>query len=230
MLEKLLNSHKVLLTILFFTISFGLYSYQSLPREADPDISFPIIYVSIVHQGISPEDSERLLIKPLEKELKNIEGVKKMSSTSYLGGGNLVLEFDAGFQSEKALNDVRVKVDFVKSKLPQETKEPIVSEVNLSRFPVLAIAVSGKIEKRALLEVSKELKSKIEELSQILEVKIIGENERQIEINVDPKTVKAYGLTAKEVIVSIIFSPVRLETSNIIAFSPLFLAYPKISL
>ena len=209
MLEKLLNSHKVLLTILFFTISFGLYSYQSLPREADPDISLPIIYVSLAHQGISPEDSERLLIKPLEKELKNIEGVKKMSSTSYLGGGNLVLEFDAGFQSEKALNDVRVKVDFVKSKLPQETKEPIVSEVNLSRFPVLAIAVSGKIEKRALLEVSKELKSKIEELSQILEVKIIGENERQIEINVDPKTVKAYGLTAKEVIVS-------LRSSNIL--------------
>ena len=155
MLEKLLNSHKVLLTILFFTISFGLYSYQSLPREADPDISLPIIYVSLAHQGISPEDSERLLIKPLEKELKNIEGVKKMSSTSYLGGGNLVLEFDAGFQSEKALNDVRVKVDFVKSKLPQETKEPIVSEVNLSRFPVLAIAVSGKIEKEPYLKYPK---------------------------------------------------------------------------
>ena len=72
MLDKLLNSHKVLLTILFFTITFGLYSYQSLPREADPDISLPIIYVSLFHQGISPEDSERLLIKPLEKELKNI--------------------------------------------------------------------------------------------------------------------------------------------------------------
>ena len=103
MLDRILNSSKVLLTILFFSISYGIYSYNTLPREADPDISLPLIYISIIHKWISPEDSERLIIKPLEKELKIIEGVKKMSSTSYLGGGNIVLEFDAGFESAKAL-------------------------------------------------------------------------------------------------------------------------------
>ena len=200
MLKKILGSTKAIITLFFFIILFGIYTYNSLPREADPDISLPVIYVSFIHTGISPNDSERLLIKPMEKELKNIEGLKKISSTAYLSGGNIILEFDAGFKSDKALEDVRVKVDLVKSKLPNETKEPIVSEINLSRFPVLAIAISGKIEERSLINLSKKLQDKIESLSEVLEVKTIGERERQIEILIDPSTAKSYGITTDEVL------------------------------
>ena len=185
MLENILKSEKPLLTILFFFICFGVFSYNSLPREADPDISLPVIYISLYHQGISPEDSERLLTKPMEKELKSIEGIKKMSSTAFLGGGNIVLEFDAGFKAEKALNDTRVKVDLVKSKLPKDTKEPTVSEINLSRFPVLAVALSGNIEKRTLVKIAQELQNRIEGISEVLEVKITGKDEREIEVLVD---------------------------------------------
>ena len=201
--EKILKSTKTLLLLFSFIIIAGISSYTSLPREADPDISLPVIYVSLSHIGISPDDSERLLIKPMEKELKKIEGVKQMSTTSFLGGGNIILEFDAGFNSEKALNDVRVKVDNVKNKLPEETKEPRVSEVNLSRFPVLTVAISGKIEPRLLIEISKNVSNRIEGLSEVLEVKIIGEREREIEVLVDPITVKAYGLTTSNVIESL---------------------------
>ena len=201
--EKILNSTKTLILIFVFIIIAGIFSYSSLPREADPDISLPVIYVSLAHEAISPDDSERLLVKPMEKELKKIEGVKKMSSTSYLGGGNIILEFDAGFNSEQALNDVRVKVDNVKNKLPDETKEPRVSEVNLSRFPVLTVAISGKIEPRLLIEISKRISDKIEGLSEVLEVKTIGEREREIEVLVNPITVKAYGLTTNDVIESL---------------------------
>ena len=203
MLEKILKLDKTLLTILFFSIIFGTYSYSSLPREADPDISLPVIYISFFHKGISPEDSQRLLIKPMEKEVKNIEGIKKMSSKSFLGGGSIILEFDAGFNAKEALNDTRVKVDLVKNKLPSETDEPIVSEVNLSRFPVLAIAISGNLEDRALIKITKILKNKIETISEVLDVKTIGENERQIEIIVNPRNVKSYGLTAKDVLISL---------------------------
>ena len=203
MLEKILKLNKTLLTILFFSIVFGIYSYSSLPREADPDISLPVIYVSLIHNGISPQDSERLLVKPMERKLKNIEGIKKMSSKSFLGGGSIILEFDAGFNAKEALNDVRVKVDLVKNKLPKDTDEPFVSEVNLSRFPVLAIAIYGNFEERSLIEIARELKNEIENISEVLEVKTIGENERQIEIIVNPKTVKSYGLTAKEVLLSL---------------------------
>ena len=201
--EKILKSTKTLLLLFSFIIIAGISSYTSLPREADPDISLPVIYVSLSHIGISPDDSERLLIKPMEKELKKIEGVKQMSTTSFLGGGNIILEFDAGFNPEKAINDVRVKVDNVKNKLPEETKEPKVLEVNLSRFPVLTVAISGKIEPRLLIEISKNISNKIEGLSEILDVKIIGEREREIEVLVDPVTVKAYGLTTNNVIESL---------------------------
>ncbi len=203
MIDKILNSSKLLLTILFFLITFGFYQYNSLPRESDPDISLPVIYVSLYHKGISPTDSERLLIKPLEKELKNIEGLKKISSNSYQSGGNIVLEFDAGFNSEKALSDTRVKIDLIKNKLPKETDEPRVMEVNLSRFPVLAVAISGEVDERVLFKIAKSLKDDIESISEVLEVKTLGDRERLIEIIVNPRIVENYGLTNKDVLESI---------------------------
>ena len=203
MIDKILNSSKLLLTILFFLITFGFYQYNTLPRESDPDISLPVIYVSLYHKGISPTDSERLLIKPLEKELKNIEGLKKITSSSYQSGGNVLLEFDAGFNSEKALSDTRVKIDLIKNKLPKETDEPRVMEVNLSRFPVLAVAISGEVDERVLFKIAKALKNDIESISEVLEVKTLGERERLIEIIVNPRTVENYGLTNKDVLESI---------------------------
>ncbi len=203
MIEKLLSQRKLILTFLFFFITFGMYKYISLPKESDPDISLPIIYIALSNQGISPKDSERLLVKPFERELKNIEGVKKISSTAYLGGGNIVLEFDAGFNSDKALSDTRVKIDLTKNKLPDETEEPKATEVNLSRFPVLAVAISGNLEDRVIQKYSKYLKSKIESFSEVLEVTTLGESDREVKIIVNPDIVRNYGLTDKDVLASI---------------------------
>ena len=203
MIENFLNKKKLILTFLFFFVLFGLSKYINLPKESDPDISIPIIYVSLAHKGISPDDSERLLIKPLEKELKNIEGIKKVSSNSYNGGGNIILEFDAGFNSDKALSDTRVKIDLIKNKLPEEAEEPIASEVNLSRFPVLAIAISGNVSERVINKYAKKLKAQIESISEVLEVQTLGDREREVQILVNPKMVKNYGLTNKEVLASI---------------------------
>ena len=203
MIEKLLSQRKLILTFLFFFITFGMYKYISLPKESDPDISLPVIYISLFNKGISPKDSERLLIKPFERELKNIEGVKKISSTAFLGGGNIVLEFDAGFNSDKALSDTRVKIDLTKNKLPDETEEPKATEVNLSRFPVLAVAISGNLEDRVIQKYSKYLKRKIESFSEVLEVTTLGESEREVKIIVNPNIVRNYGLTNKDVLASI---------------------------
>ena len=203
MVDKLYHSSKLILTILFFLIVFGAYQYSSLPKESDPDISLPVIYISLIHKGISPNDSERLLVKPIEKELKNIEGLKKISSNSYQGGGNVVLEFDAGFNSVKALSDTREKIYLIKNKLPEESEEPRIYEVNLSRFPVLAVAISGEVDNRILDKLAKRLKEDIETISEVLEVKTLGDNERLVEIVVNPRIVETYGLTNKEVISAI---------------------------
>jgi multidrug efflux pump subunit AcrB len=91
-----------------------------IPKESDPDINIPIINVRVTLEGVSPEDAERLLLRPLEVELRSIEGKKEMRSNAYQGGANVVLEFEAGFNVEKALRDVRDKVDRAKPELPAE--------------------------------------------------------------------------------------------------------------
>ena len=147
------RSRTVLATLLLIMIS-GTVAYVNVPKEADPDINIPIIYVEMDHKGISPEDAERLLIRPMEQELGGIEGVKEMTASGYEGGASVTLEFDAGFDADKAMDDVREKVDLVKPDLPNDTDEPTVHEVNFSLFPVLLVSLSGEVPERTLLRPS----------------------------------------------------------------------------
>jgi len=150
--------------------------------------------------GIAPEDSEKLLIKPIEEEVKNIEGKKELKSTSYQNGGNILLEFESGFDSDQALLDTREKVDRVKSDLPSDADEPVVSEVNLSLFPILVVSVSGEVSDFLLKKVSNDLKDKIGSLPNVLEVKIGGEREEQLEIIIDQNKIESYGLNLDDIL------------------------------
>ena len=188
------------IAVLLLLLVTGINSYLNIPKEAEPDVNIPIIYVNMKHDGISPEDAERLLIRPMEKELKSIEGVKEMRSTASQGSANVLLEFNAGFNSEKALDDVRKKVDIAKSKLPTETDEPTVKEVNLSLFPVLVVTLGGDLPERTLLKLSHELRDKIEGLSSVLEVKIGGDREELAEILIDPMLVESYALNVRQIV------------------------------
>ena len=152
------------------------------------------------HEGISPEDSERLLVKPMERELKSVEGVKEMRSAAYLGGGYVMLEFDAGFNPDKAIDDIRSKVDITKSELPEDTDEPKVREINLSLFPVLVVNLSGDAPERQLMKITKDLKEKIESISSVLRADIAGGRDEQVEIIIDPRKVESYGLSASKII------------------------------
>lgn len=188
-------------TILLLLISLfiaGYVSYQQMPKEAQPNVKIPIIYISITHSGISPEDAERLLIKPIEHELKSISGVKEMRSTAYEGYASVVLEFEAGFNSEKAISDVREKVDFAKTKLPTDSDDPSVHEVSFEQFPVLAVGLTGNIPERALQKIAKDLKYSIEGLPAVLEVTIAGERQDLLEIIVKPEIVETYKLRFDE--------------------------------
>ena len=134
-----LSKARVFVGILVFIIVSGAATYVTIPKESTPDVNIPIIYVSLSQTGISAEDSERLLVKPIEDEVKGVEGIKEVRSTAYSGGGNVLLEFDAGFNADQAMLDVRDKVDRAKGDLPDEANEPTVSEVNISTFPILSL-------------------------------------------------------------------------------------------
>ncbi len=137
------RSRTVILSLLVVLIG-GVVAYATIPKEAEPDIEIPVIYVSIEHDGISPEDSERLLVRPMEQEMRSIEGVKEMTASAYEGGANVQLEFDAGIDTKQALQDVREKVDLARAKLPGETDEPTVQRSKNVAFRSYAGAKSRR--------------------------------------------------------------------------------------
>ena len=191
---------RAILLALALVLIAGTFSYVAIPKESDPDIHIPIVYVSMSHEGISPGDAENLLIRPMEQELRGVEGVKEVRSTAYEGGANVLLEFDAGFDPDLALDDVRAGVDLAKSDLPDETDEPSVHEVNLSLFPVLVVTLSGDLPERGLLALARELRDEIEGLPEVLEATIQGEREELVEIAIDPMAIESYGLDAVDLI------------------------------
>ncbi|MES2819927.1 MAG: efflux RND transporter permease subunit [Pseudomonadota bacterium] len=193
-----LDRSRTTLLVLAFLIIGGMGAYAVIPKEANPDVSIPIIYVSVILEGISPEDAERLLVRPLEQELRSLEGIKEMRSMSSEGHASVTLEFDAGFNAKLALADVREKVDTARSKLPEEAEEPSVNEVNVALFPVLSIGLSGPLAEAELQYVARQLQENIEGIAEVLSVKIGGEREDLLEIVVDPQVLDSYGINYDE--------------------------------
>lgn len=173
----------------------GGASYMTIPKESSPDISLPIIYVSLSHEGISPEDAVNLLVKPIELEVRGIEGLDELEATAFEGGANVILRFQAGFDSDQALADVRNKVDLAKAELPDEADEPKVNEVNFSLFPVLSITIAGELTERQLKRLAEDLQDRIEGISGVLEAKISGLREEQLLIEVDRDKLQSYDLS-----------------------------------
>jgi multidrug efflux pump len=173
----------------------GGSAYLNIPKEAEPDIPIPIIYVSVFHEGIAPEDAERLLARPLEKELQSIEGIKEMRSIAGEGYASVTLEFDAGFDADQALQDVRDKVDLAKSELPPESDEPRVTEINVALFPVLTVVLSGNVPERMLVTVARELKDNVEALPGVLSVDIGGDREEVLEVIADSSVMETYDIS-----------------------------------
>jgi len=186
------DRNRTVVMLLIFLLASGIVAYRSIPKESEPDVPIPIIYVSMSHDGISPDDAERLLVRPMEKELQSIGGLKQMSSTASEGHASVLLEFDAGFDGDTALADVRERVDAAKSQLPAATDEPTVNEVNIALFPVLNISLSGALPERTLIRIARDLKDKLEALPGVLEADIAGEREEVMEIIVDPLVMETY--------------------------------------
>ena len=193
----LARKRTVVLLFLVIILS-GSVAYVTIPKESEPDIAIPIIYVSMSHEGISPEDAERLLVRPMEQELQSIEGIKTVTSTASEGHASVMLEFFAGFDSARALDDVREKVDTAKSELPEATEEPTVNEINVALFPVLTVSLSGPIPERSLVGLARDLKQRIEALPGVLEADIGGDREALLEILVDPTVMETYDVSYPE--------------------------------
>ena len=202
-IDYVMRARRTIVFLMVIVISTGFLTFINIAKDAEPDIDIPFIYVAVPHQGISPEDSERLIVRPLENQLKTIEGIEEMNGSASNGYGSVLLEFDIKFDKDKALGDVREKVDMVKSKLPEDADEPIVLEFNMAELPTMVVSLSGDVPDRTLFYHAKRLQTKIEGIPGVLEAPITGDREDLMEILVSPSKLENYNISLMDLIKSI---------------------------
>lgn len=177
-------------------IIFGVYCYQALPRESEPDITIPNVFISTDYKGVSPTDIETAVTIEIEKKLKGLEGLKKIESVSSEGQSMINVEFVTGTDIDKALQDVKDKVDEAKGDLPNDLEDdPSVFEINLSQMPIIVFSLSGTCGLSCLKDIADDLQDEIEALPGVMEVEVNGGLEREIRVEVMPEKLAYYGLT-----------------------------------
>jgi multidrug efflux pump len=195
LIDYAISHARLTIATLIFLLLAGFVAYKTIPKESEPDVKIPIIYTLLSQRGISPEDAERLLLRPVETKLKSIGNVKEMRSTAFEGGGYVLMEFEAGFDSKSALADVRAKVDEAKRDLPRDADEPVVQEVNLSLYPVIVIGLTGSLPERSLLGIARVAKNAIEQVPGVLSAELRGARDEAVEIIAEPMLMKSYGIS-----------------------------------
>ncbi len=187
---------RLILASLAFLLGFGFFALVIIPKESTPDVQIPIMYVVVPLPGISPSDAVSLLVKPLEQKVRGVTGVKKIKSSGFLGGANVQIEFKAGFDSKKALADVREAVNTAKSLFPRDALEPTIAEVNLSLFPVISIFLYGEVDERVRLAAAQKLQDALQSIPEVLSATIVGDRDKQVEILMSPEKMEAMGIRA----------------------------------
>ncbi len=194
---------KTTLLIAFMVIIAGSYARQEIPIAASPNVQLPFISVSVFLDGASPGDTSRLIARPLENRLKTVTGVKSIRSTSYLSYARIFLEFEVGFDIDKALVDIKQGVEEIKYQLPQEAEDPQIQEYSEASFPVMNISIVGGTSVRQKVFYARELKDKIEPIEQILEVRLTGAPEEVLEGIIDKSKMESYGVTLSDIYYSV---------------------------
>ncbi|HCC28650.1 MAG TPA: copper transporter [Marinilabiliales bacterium] len=193
------NKTSIYVLILILAV-FGMISYQSIPKEQFPEIVIPTIIVSTIYPGTSPQDMENLVTRPLEKNIKSISGVKKISSNSIQDVSSIVIEFQTDIVVEDAKRKVKDAVDKTKSDLPNDLPaDPNVIDIDLSEIPIMYINLSGNFTLDQLKVYADEVQDRIESLSEITRVDIVGALDKEVQVNLDMYKMNAYNLTFNDV-------------------------------
>lgn len=184
-----INNKMTVFVIIGMIFLGGIFSYQSMPREAFPEIVVPEIFVSTAYPGNSAIDIEKLITRPLEKEINGISGVDEITSTSIEGFSSIKVTFDFSVTPTEALRKVKDKVDAAKSDkdFPKDLpSDPTVKELNFAELmPIMNINLSGDFSMDELKEYGEYLEEEIEKVPEISKVEIRGIQDKEMEISVD---------------------------------------------
>jgi len=193
------------LLLMLMVVVAGLAARGAIPIASDPHVEVPLFYISIVHEGISPEDAERLLVMPMEIELRQVEGVEELTAYASEGMASLLVEFDADYDLDTAELDVREAVDRARPELPSTAEEPLVREMTANDFPVIQVNLVGdSVPERMLYNIAIELQDEIEALPGVLEAELRGHREELLEAVINPTALESYRISSEELIDTIV--------------------------
>ena len=198
LIHAAIRRRKVVLGVAAVLSVFGLVTYLNLPRESAPDIPVPFVSIQVPYPGVSPEDAERLLVRPLETELQSLEGLKEMNGVAVQNAALVYLEFDPSFDVDKVLQDVRAKVDMARGRFPPDAEEPIISENNVNDDPFIGIMMYGAAPERTMYQTARELQDRLETLEGVLRTDLGGGREEVLEVTIDPARMQAANVSATE--------------------------------
>ncbi len=191
---------RMVIAFIILSLLAGGFAYVGLPKEGEPDIEIPALFVSVPFPGISAEDSEKLLVKPMETELSDLDGLKTMSATASEGYAGVALEFEFGWDKTKIIADVRDRMNNAESQFPSGAEQYSINEINFSEFPIVIVNLTGAVPERTLLRVAKDLQDRLESLEPVLEAGLAGHRDEMLEVVIDPLRLEAYNVTAGELI------------------------------
>ncbi|MEX0912838.1 MAG: efflux RND transporter permease subunit [Gemmatimonadota bacterium] len=189
-----------MLVMLAIILVLGVISYGAVPKEANPEITIPIIAVSTMYPGVSPGDMETLVTRVIEEELNDISDLRTLSSTSVEGYSSITAEFSTGTDMNEALQKVRERVDLARPELPADANDPMIMEFVLSEFPIMQVNISGDYSLVQLKEVATDLQERLEQVPSILEVNLSGGLEREVKVEVDLPRLQYYDIGFTDVV------------------------------
>ncbi len=204
-IDAAINRCKTTLMVMAMVVFAGLIARSAIPVANEPNIQVPFYVVTVIHEGIAPEDSERLLVLPLETELRNVEGIEEVTSYASEGAATVMVEFDADHDLNRALLDVREAVDRTKPEMPSTIEEPIIRETTTDDFPILQVNIVGEdVPERVLYDLAVELKDAVETIPEVLDAEMQGHREEVLEAIIDPQALEAYRIANDELIGTIV--------------------------
>jgi CzcA family heavy metal efflux pump len=186
--------------LVVFIVLVGISTYRSLPVEATPDVQIPIVLVKTVFPGVAPADVESLVTNPLERELKDLRDVRRMSSTSAESISIITIEFETEVDMDEAYQKVRDQVDQAAPDLPPEAEEPQLEEINLSEFPIMLVNLYGEVGLVRLKAIAEGLEDELEQIPGVLDVEVVGGLEREVQVLLDPAAMEFHKIGVNKVI------------------------------
>ena len=209
------NRTSIFIITVIITLA-GLSAYNSLPKEQFPDIVVPTIFVSTVYPGASPKDMESLVTKPLEKQIKGINGVKKLTSQSIQDFSSIIVEFKTDMEVALVKQKVKDAVDKAASDLPTDLlDDPTITEFDISEIPIMNVNIAGDFSLDKLQDYADALQDRIEEMREITRVDLVGALEKEVQVDVDKYKMAAASLTFRDIENALAFENMTISAGNI---------------